>query len=94
MSPTARPRPTPGWPPNPDVTLETTWGDWIAVAIRGEDPRRMLLRRRLRPHGSLRSLMRLGKIFPRADAPEPRLGPLRRARGLYSIVNSWSCPSL
>jgi 1,2-phenylacetyl-CoA epoxidase catalytic subunit len=54
----------PGRAANPDLTLESTWEDWIAVAIRGEDPRRMLLRRRLRPHGSLRNLIRIGKIFP------------------------------
>ena len=37
----------------------------------GEDPRRLLLRRRIRPRGSLRNLLRLGKVFP----PRPnRLG--------------------
>ena len=50
--------------PDPDLTLETSWGDWVAVAIQGEDPRRMMLRRRLRPRGSLRQLARLQKVFP------------------------------
>ena len=26
--------------PNADLTLETSWADWIGVSIRGEDPRR------------------------------------------------------
>jgi 1,2-phenylacetyl-CoA epoxidase catalytic subunit len=54
----------PGKAPRADLTLETSWADWIAVAIRGEDPRRMILRRRIRPHGSLRNLVRLTKVFP------------------------------
>ena len=47
-----------------DLTLETSWREWIEIAIRGEDPRRAVLRRRLRPHGSLRTLWRLQKVFP------------------------------
>jgi 1,2-phenylacetyl-CoA epoxidase catalytic subunit len=58
----------PGKAPRADLTLQSSWADWIAVAIRGEDPRRMVLRRRIRPRGSLRNLMRLGKVFP----PRPR----------------------
>jgi hypothetical protein len=54
----------PGRAPSPDLTLQTSWADWIAVSIRGEDPRRLMLRRRIRPRGSLRNLMRLGKVFP------------------------------
>ena len=53
------------WKRNPDLTLETSWGDWIDMSIRGEDPRRAMLRRKLRPHGSLRTLMRMQRIFPR-----------------------------
>jgi hypothetical protein len=29
------------------------------------DPRALVLRRRLRPRGSLRGLLRLGRVFPR-----------------------------
>ncbi len=36
-----------------------------SVSIRGGDPRRAMLRRRLRPHGSLRTLWRMQRIFPR-----------------------------
>jgi SCP-2 sterol transfer family protein len=58
----------PGLVPDADLTLETSWADWIAIAIQGEDPRRLLLRRRIRPHGSLRNLLRLSKVFPRRPA--------------------------
>ena len=49
---------------DPDLTLRTSWADWIAVSVRGEDPRRMVLRRRIRPRGSVRNLLRLGRVFP------------------------------
>jgi len=55
----------PGEAPDPDLTLETSWADWVAISMQGEDPRRLILRRRLRPHGSLRQLARLQKVFPR-----------------------------
>jgi len=53
-----------GIAPDADVTIESSWSDWVGVSMKGEDPRRALLRRRIRPHGSLRSLMRLQRIFP------------------------------
>jgi ribonucleotide reductase beta subunit family protein with ferritin-like domain len=55
--------------PDPDLTLRTTWADWVEIATRGHDPRSMVLRRRLRPRGSLRQLARLKKIFPPRPAP-------------------------
>jgi 1,2-phenylacetyl-CoA epoxidase catalytic subunit len=62
---------SPGVAPAPDLTIESSWADWIGVSIKGGDPRRALLRRRIRPRGSLRQLARLGRIFP----PRPnRLG--------------------
>ncbi|MCD6016593.1 MAG: Sterol-binding domain protein, partial [Solirubrobacterales bacterium] len=61
----------PGLAPDADVTVETSWRDWIGVSIKGEDPRRALLRRRIRPRGSLRDLLRMRRVFP----PRPtRLG--------------------
>jgi 1,2-phenylacetyl-CoA epoxidase catalytic subunit len=54
----------PGEVADPDLTLDTSWTDWIDAAVRGEDPRRLMLRRRIRPHGSLRNLLRLPRIFP------------------------------
>jgi 1,2-phenylacetyl-CoA epoxidase catalytic subunit len=54
----------PGIAPAADLTLETSWSDWIDVSLRGADPRRLMLRRRIRPRGSLRNLLRLSKVFP------------------------------
>jgi hypothetical protein len=53
-----------GEAPDPSLTLETSWRDWLAVSTYGGDPRRALLRRKLRPHGSLRVLLRMSRIFP------------------------------
>jgi putative sterol carrier protein len=55
-----------GEAPNPDLTLETSWADWIDMSVCGGDPRRAMLRRKLRPRGSLRMLWRMQRIFPRA----------------------------
>jgi hypothetical protein len=53
----------------PDLTLRTTWADWIDVSVRGQDARRAMLRRKLKPRGSLRQLARMPKIFPPRPAP-------------------------
>jgi hypothetical protein len=55
---------TPGDAADPDLTVSATWADWIDVSMRGADPRRALLARRVRPRGSLRQLWRMGKVFP------------------------------
>ena len=52
-----------------DVTLRTTWADWVDIAVRGQDARRAMLRRKLKPRGSLRQLARMPKIFP--PRPQP-----------------------
>ena len=52
-----------GLAPDADLTLETSWADWIRVAMRGESPAKAMLQRRLRPRGSLRQLARLGRIW-------------------------------
>jgi 1,2-phenylacetyl-CoA epoxidase catalytic subunit len=54
----------PGVAPSADVTIETNWQDWIEMSTKDADPRKLLLRRRLRPRGSLRNLMKLGRVFP------------------------------
>jgi len=54
-----------GEAPDADLTFETTWADWIAVTTHRGDPRKAMLRRRIRPRGSLRQLLRMPKIFPR-----------------------------
>jgi ribonucleotide reductase beta subunit family protein with ferritin-like domain len=60
----------PGEAGAPDVTLETTWADWIEISMRGADPRRAVLKRKLRPRGSLRALWRMQRIYP----GRPRIG--------------------
>jgi 1,2-phenylacetyl-CoA epoxidase catalytic subunit len=57
-----------GEAPEPSLTLEASWRDWLEVSTYGGDPRRAVLRRRVRPHGSLRLLWRLQRIFPRSRA--------------------------
>ena len=57
-------RAEPGEAPNPDLTLETSWGDWISATTGRSNPLKMMLRRRIRPHGSIRELARMRKVFP------------------------------
>ncbi len=54
----------PGLAPRPDLTVESTWQDWIEMSTKGADARRLMLRRRVRPRGSLRNLLRAAKAFP------------------------------
>jgi hypothetical protein len=49
-----------------DLTLETSWRDWLEVSTYGGDPRRAMLTRKLRPHGNPLVLLRMSKIFPRS----------------------------
>jgi ribonucleotide reductase beta subunit family protein with ferritin-like domain len=60
----------PGEAGAPDVTLEATWADWIEISMRGSDPRRAVLKRKLRPRGSPRALWRMQRIYP----GRPRIG--------------------
>ena len=62
-------RSAPGLAEKADVTLRTTWSDWVDVSIRGQDARRAMLRRKIKPRGSLRQLARMPKIFP--PRPQP-----------------------
>ena len=48
-----------------DVTLRCRWEDWVDVMGGRTDPLRLMARGRLRPRGSLRSLMLLPRLFPR-----------------------------
>ena len=57
-------RAEPGEAAKPDVTLESSWADWVGVTNGAVDPRRAMLRRRIRPRGSLRQLWRMQKVFP------------------------------
>jgi ribonucleotide reductase beta subunit family protein with ferritin-like domain len=57
-------RAEPGETPNPDVTLETSWGDWVLSTRPGMSPVRSMLRGRIRPRGKLRELLRMRRVFP------------------------------
>jgi putative sterol carrier protein len=50
---------------SPDVTLRCRFDDWVDVIAAREDPRKQMLKGRIRPKGSLRSLYRMSKVFPR-----------------------------
>ena len=59
----------PGLVPDPDVTLETSWGDWIEISMRGASFPRAVLGRRLRPHGSLGALRRMREVWVPRSTP-------------------------
>ena len=54
-----------GKAPAADVTVRCGFDDWVDVIASREDPRRLMLKGRLRPRGSIRSLYRMSKVFPR-----------------------------
>ena len=62
-------RSAPGLADHPDITLRTSWAEWVDISIRGHDAWRAMLRRKLKPRGSLRQLARMQKIFPPRPAP-------------------------
>jgi alkyl sulfatase BDS1-like metallo-beta-lactamase superfamily hydrolase len=55
-------RPVPGLAPAADVTIETSWKDWIDLAARGINPVGPVLGRRFKVHGSPRALLRLPRL--------------------------------
>jgi hypothetical protein len=57
-------RAEPGEAANPDLVLESSWADWVAASMGEEDARVLMLKRRIRPQGSLRELLRMRKVFP------------------------------
>ncbi len=50
---------------SPDVTLRCRFDDWVDVVAALENPRRQVLRGKLRLKGGVRSLYRMSKVFPR-----------------------------
>ncbi|MDX6603908.1 MAG: ribonucleoside-diphosphate reductase beta chain [Solirubrobacterales bacterium] len=56
-------RAEPGLAPSPTVTIESTWADWVASGKPGANPLKFIATRRLRPHGSLREIARMRKVF-------------------------------
>jgi hypothetical protein len=54
----------PGLLPDADLTFRCRYDDWVDVIGRRADARRLMLRGRLRPRGSLRTLARMPRLFP------------------------------
>ncbi len=46
-----------------DLTLETSWSDWIDVSMRGESALKATVLRKLRPRGGVRQFARMGKLW-------------------------------
>jgi 1,2-phenylacetyl-CoA epoxidase catalytic subunit len=57
-------RAEPGLVPGADVTLESTWQDFIEIGKGGIAPPLALLQRRLRLHGGPRNLLRFRRLMP------------------------------
>jgi len=56
-------RAEPGEVPSPNVTIETSWADWIAAGKPDANQVKMMLQRRIRPRGKFRDLARMRKVF-------------------------------
>jgi ribonucleotide reductase small subunit len=56
-------RAEPGVAPNPTVTFQSSWGDWIASGKPDANPLSYVLRRKIRPRGKLTELARVRKVF-------------------------------
>jgi putative sterol carrier protein len=54
----------PGASPDPDVTIESSWRDWIQMSAGELHPARALASRRIRLHGGPTKLFRFMKVFP------------------------------
>jgi hypothetical protein len=56
-------RAEPGEAPNPTVTLEASWADFVATGKPEANPLKLVLTRRIRPRGSIREIARMRKVF-------------------------------
>jgi hypothetical protein len=56
-------RAEPGEAPSANVTIETSWADWIAAGKPDANQLKMMLQRRIRPRGKVRDLARMRKVF-------------------------------
>jgi len=52
-----------GEAPSPNVTIESSWADWILTGKPDTNQLKMMLQRRLRPRGKVRDIARLRKVF-------------------------------
>jgi hypothetical protein len=48
---------------DPDLVFRCRWEDWVDVAVGREDPRLAILKRKLRPSGSMRLLWRMPSMI-------------------------------
>jgi hypothetical protein len=58
--------PKAGTAPDPDVSIRTSWTEWIAIAMDRKNPLRSVAARRLAPWGSPRALNTFRKVFGNA----------------------------
>jgi Ribonucleotide reductase, small chain/SCP-2 sterol transfer family len=56
-------RAEPGEAPNPTLTLEANWADFVSMSKPNANPMKMVLTRRIRPRGSIREIARMRKVF-------------------------------
>ncbi len=56
-------RAEPGLAVDPAVTIEASWADWLASTKPDAKPLKLLFSRKIRPHGSLRELARMRRVF-------------------------------
>jgi hypothetical protein len=56
-------RAEPGEAPNPTLTLEAKWSDFVSMSKPDANPVKMVLTRRIRPRGSIREIARMRKVF-------------------------------
>jgi hypothetical protein len=56
-------RAEPGEAPNPTVTLEASWADFISTSKPEASPLKMILTRKIRPRGPIREIARMRKVF-------------------------------
>ena len=56
-------RAEPGEAPNPTVTLEASWADFVSTSKPEANPLKLVLTRRIRPRGSIREIARMRKVF-------------------------------
>ncbi len=56
-------RAEPGEAPNPTLTLEAKWADFVSMSKPEANPVKMVLTRRIRPRGSIREIARMRKVF-------------------------------
>jgi Ribonucleotide reductase, small chain/SCP-2 sterol transfer family len=56
-------RAEPGEAPNPTVTLEASWADFVSTSKPDANPLKLVLTRRIRPRGSIREIARMRRVF-------------------------------